>query len=277
MRLSDGRLLAWSEWGRVDGLPVLFCTGAAMSRSLGFGVDDVIELGLRLIAVDRPGLGASDPHPTKTLLSWATDICELIQVNHLHQVTTVGFSQGAPFAFVLAEQEIVEAIAIVSGQDELMHPQIRPLLTSNVAQMLVAIEQDPPAFEQYVAQSFTWERMWQLIIDMSAACDRHLYLTEPFSQAFQRCLQEGFSQGAQGYARDLVNAASAWPMTLEKITIPVDLWYGHLDTSTVHSPDFGVTLASRLSHVNHTLDPDSGGSILWTRSKDILSTLKSHL
>lgn len=43
MRLHDGRVLAWSEWGRVDGLPVLFCTGAAMSGWLGFGANDLTQ------------------------------------------------------------------------------------------------------------------------------------------------------------------------------------------------------------------------------------------
>lgn len=277
LRLSDGRVLAWSEWGTIDGLPVLFCTAAAMSGSLGFGANDVTELGLRLIAVDRPGLGASDAHPTKTLSSWIADIREFIQFNHLHKLTAVGFSQGAPFAFALAEQSVVEAIAIVSGQDELMHPRIRSLLHSDVAQMLIAVEQDPIAFEHHFSQSAKWEEMWQFIIGMSAERDRLVYLNDSFSQAFQRCLQEGFSQGAQGYVRDLVNAVSLWSFALENITVPVDLWYGGLDTSTVHSPDFGATLASRLPYATRTLEPNEGGSILWTRSRDILLKLKSHV
>jgi 8-oxo-dGTP diphosphatase len=70
---------------------------------------------------------------------------------------------------------------------------------------------------------------------------------------------------------------SVWSFALEDITIPVDLWYGGLDTSPVHSPDFGATLASRLPQASHLLDPDEGGSILWTRSQDILSTLNSHV
>ncbi len=66
-------------------------------------------------------------------------------------------------------------------------------------------------------------------------------------------------------------------VNLEDITIPVDLWYGGLDTSTVHSPDFGATLASRLPNASHTVDPEEGGSILATRSGDILAKLKSHV
>lgn len=164
----------------------------------------------------------------------------------------------------------------MSGQNELSHPSIRLLLHPDVAQMIAVVEQDAAAFEQHFSQIATWDGLWQLIMNMSAECDRALYLSDPFSQVYQPCLQEGFSQGAEGYARDLVNAMSAWSFVLENITIPVDLWYGGLDTSPVHSPDFGVTLASRLTQTTHILDPDEGGSILWTRSHDILLKLKSH-
>jgi pimeloyl-ACP methyl ester carboxylesterase len=277
IQLQDDRKLAWSEWGSEDGIPVLFCSGAAMSGSLSFGTTHLPALGLRLLAIDRPGLGLSDSHPKKTLSSWADDVRELIHIKNLHPVLAVGFSQGAPFTFALAEAGLVEAIAIVSGQDELSHPSIKPLLHPDVAQMIAAVEQDAAAFEQHFSQIATWDGFWQLIINMSAERDRTLYLSDFFTQAYQRCLQEGFSQGAGGYARDLVNAMSAWSFALEDITIPVDLWYGGLDTSPVHSPDFGVTLAARLPQATHILDPDEGGSILWTRSHDILLKLKSHV
>lgn len=56
VHLTDGRRLGWYEWGPCDGTPVLFCTGAAMSGSLGFGPDCLADFGLRLMAVDRPRL-----------------------------------------------------------------------------------------------------------------------------------------------------------------------------------------------------------------------------
>jgi pimeloyl-ACP methyl ester carboxylesterase len=248
-----------------------------MSGWLGFGTSHLRDLGLRLIAIDRPGLGASDPHPDKTLTSWVEDTRQLLQTHQLHHVTAVGFSQGAPFAFALAAAGLVEALAIVSGQDELTHPRIRPLLHPEVEKMVAAIQHDAAAFEKYFGEIATPEILWQLIIDMSCHNDKELYLSENFSPAYQRSLQEGFSQGAGGYARDLVNAISDWPFQLESISIPVDLWYGGLDASTVHSPDFGATMASRLPRVSHVLDALEGGSILWTRAGDILAQLKSHL
>jgi pimeloyl-ACP methyl ester carboxylesterase len=82
-----------------------------MGSSLGFGATHLPALGLRLLAIDRPGLGQSDPHPNKTLSSWVDDVRELIHIRNLHPVLTVGFSQGAPFAFALAEARLVEAVA----------------------------------------------------------------------------------------------------------------------------------------------------------------------
>jgi pimeloyl-ACP methyl ester carboxylesterase len=277
LRLDDGRVLAWSEWGPVEGLPVLFCTGAAMSGSLGFGAEALAELGLKLLAIDRPGLGASDAHPDKTFASWGEDTRQFLTARGLRNVTAVGFSQGAPFALALAGHGLVEAVAIVSGQDDLAHPRLLPLLHPEVAKMVRSARQDPAGFEQAFARMATPDGLWQLIVGMSGERDRALYLSEPFGGAYQRALREGFSQGAQGYARDLANALGPWLVEPEHITVPVDLWYGGLDTSTVHSPDFGATLATRLPDATHTVEPEEGGSILWTRARDILVRLKSHV
>jgi hypothetical protein len=75
-RLPGGRRLAWAEWGPPDGVPVMFCPGAATSRSLGFGSHLVAGLGVRLLSVDRPGLGGSDPAPGRGLLDFAADVAE---------------------------------------------------------------------------------------------------------------------------------------------------------------------------------------------------------
>lgn len=277
LRLPDGRTLAWSEWGPRDGLPVVFCPGAGTSGSLGFGADVLPGLKIRLMAIDRPGLGRSDPHPGKTLDTWAEDVRVWAAANRLQRLGAVGFSQGAPFAFVLGSYGITTAVAIVSGQDEFTHPRIRPLLAPEVAGMLTAIEHDATAFEQAFAAAVTAEGLWQLIVEMSGERDRGLYTSEPFATLFQQALGEGFRQGSQGYVRDLVNTMGPWPIVLEQIRTPVGLWYGALDTSVVHSPDFGTTLAARLTDTHHTIDGTEGGSLLWTRAGDVLAWLQARV
>lgn len=276
IQLRDGRRLAWSEWGPENGRPLLFCTGAALSGSLGFGIDRLDSFGLRLIAFDRPGLGGSDPHPQKTLLSFSDDVREVVEQEGLVLPLAVGFSQGAPFALSLAGAGLVNAVALVSGQDELAHPRIRTQLHPDVAGMVAAVESDAEGFARHFASFVSWDGLWQLIMNMSGPRDRALYEEAEFSRLFQQALQEGFAQGPDGYVRDLVNALSRWTVQPEQINVPVDLWYGRLDTSTVHAPDFGDTLASRLPNSTLCIDDEEGGSILWTRSGEILEQLLSR-
>lgn len=164
MQLHDGRRLALSEWGSVDGILLLFCTPAGMSIWLGFGASALPNLGFKLIAIDRPGLGLSDPHPNKTLSYWVDDMREFLGIQNLDNVLAVGFSQGAPFAFALAGQGGVKALAIVLGQDELTYPRLLRLLYADVKGMIAAIQQDPVGFEQHFSQMATADGLWQLII-----------------------------------------------------------------------------------------------------------------
>jgi pimeloyl-ACP methyl ester carboxylesterase len=75
IRLRDGRLLAYAEFGDPSGIPLLFCHGWGDSR-LTRHPDDArtAALGIRLITVDRPGFGRSDFQPRRTLLDWPADI-----------------------------------------------------------------------------------------------------------------------------------------------------------------------------------------------------------
>lgn len=242
-----------------------------MSGSLGFGANVLPELGLRLIGIDRPGLGRSDPHPDKTLASWAGDVRELVRAHALRDPLAVAFSQGAPFGLALAGAGLVRSLAIVAGQDQLDHPGLRPLLHPDVVGMLDAVKGDPAGFERHVAGMATKEWLWTLIVETSDERDAALYRSKGFGPAYERALEEGFAQGAEGYARDLVNALGPWTVQPEDVELPVDLWYGVRDTSRTHSPDHGATLASRLRNGSRVLDPEAGGSILWTRSREILA------
>ncbi|HEY8576863.1 MAG TPA: alpha/beta hydrolase [Devosia sp.] len=273
VELADRRNLAVSEWGPADGDPILFCTGAGMSGSLGFGAEALRAQTLRLIGIDRPGLGRSSLAPEKSFSSWTADVRGLIEALDLTQPAAVGFSQGAPFALALAHAGLVHSVAIVSGQDELSHPSLRGMLDSGVDGLRQQIVADPAGVERHVSETATADWLWSMISQMSAPADVAIYTSEPFATLYQQSLAEGFMQGASGYARDLTLAMSPWPFALEEIAVPVHLWYGALDTSPVHSPDHGAGMASRLPHSTRQVLPDHGSAILWLQAERILSAL----
>lgn len=271
--VPGGRRLAWAEWGPSEGTPVLLCPGAATSRSLGFGADVVDELGIRLISLDRPGLGASDPAPGRTLGDFAEDVRHLATVESWGGLRVVGFSQGAPFALACAALGVVEAAAVVSGTDELAAPEFADRLLPEVRRIVDAVAAEPAETETSFAEAGGADRMWELITSGLDTVDKEVYGRPDFETAFRRALDEGFAQGGDGYARDTVLAFGRWPFALADIVVPVALWYGAEDTSPTHSPDFGATLAQRIPSAQRHLVPEAGGALLWTHAEPVLRSV----
>ncbi|MFF0776281.1 alpha/beta fold hydrolase [Nonomuraea wenchangensis] len=262
--LPDGRRLARAEWGPATGTPVVLCPGAGTSRWLGFGAGVVDELGVRLISLDRPGLGSSDPDPGRTLTSWAADVAAL----GLDEPRVVGFSQGAPFALACAFFPGVRRVAVVSGADEVA--TMTEVLPGHFRELVETVAADPAAAEKFFS-SLTPDALWDMIVPNSPAVDREIYERPDFARAYRRAMSEAFAQGPAGYARDSVLAMSPWPFPLAEVPVPVDLWYGDLDLH--HSPDQGFTLSRRIRGARRHLIPGAGGSLLWTHAEPILRAL----
>ncbi|WP_245928679.1 alpha/beta fold hydrolase [Murinocardiopsis flavida] len=268
--LPDGRLLGWAEWGPRDGVPVLLVPGAATSRSLGADTGAVDALGVRLISVDRPGLGASSPAPDRTFASFADDIRRFADLRGLGRLPAVANSQGAPFALACAAVGAVGALAVVSGADEVAAPEFRALLPADLRGLVDAVAADRAAAAERLA-GFGADAMWAMVTSGAPDADLAVYREPGFERAYRRALAEGFAQGPEGYARDTVLAMGRWPFDPARIAVPVDLWYGALDTA--HSPDNGAALAGRIPGALRHVIPGAGGSLLWTHSEDILRTL----
>jgi hypothetical protein len=80
LTLPDGRKLGYAEYGSLTGRPIFYLHGLPGSRLEAAGYDELgLELGARVIAVDRPGIGWSSPHPGGTLLAHPKDLEHLAQ------------------------------------------------------------------------------------------------------------------------------------------------------------------------------------------------------
>ena len=103
VRLADGRRLGYSHLGDPDGRPVVWCHGGLSSRLETAPAEPVARaLGVRLVAPDRPGVGASDRKPGRTLLDWPSDVVELTAALGIDRFAAVGWSLGGPFAAACA-------------------------------------------------------------------------------------------------------------------------------------------------------------------------------
>ena len=103
IRLHDGRRLQVLKVGPSGGLPIFHCHGNGSSRLEVLTVQSVAEqLGVRLVSLDRPGIGGSDPKAGYQLLDWPADVGEVADQLGIERFAVEGLSGGAPFALACA-------------------------------------------------------------------------------------------------------------------------------------------------------------------------------
>ena len=98
--LSDGRELAFAEWGDpASDFVVVDFHGCPGSR-LNVNADPDVLAGLRVrwITFDRPSIGKSWPAPGRRVVDTATDVGQLADALGVERFAVVGWSMGAPYA-----------------------------------------------------------------------------------------------------------------------------------------------------------------------------------
>jgi len=113
LALADGRKLTCAEYGDRNGVPLFVFHGLPGSRlSWGLLPDPPFPPGVRVIAPDRPGYGGSDPHPGRSLLSWADDVAAVADTLELGRFGVLGISGGGPGALACASRMPERLIAV---------------------------------------------------------------------------------------------------------------------------------------------------------------------
>jgi pimeloyl-ACP methyl ester carboxylesterase/DNA-binding CsgD family transcriptional regulator len=101
--LPDGRTIALREFGRPGGFPV-FILHPLVQSSLMRPQEARIagECGVRLISVERPGIGMSTLHPAGNYISFATDLANVADALGVDRFAILGWASGAPYALTAA-------------------------------------------------------------------------------------------------------------------------------------------------------------------------------
>ncbi len=269
------RTIAGASFGPVTGEPVLFIAGAATSKLMVFGHDLLESLGVRLLTMDRPGLGDATPDDDRTLASTAEDyrayLAAVLGEDH-RPVPIVANSQGAVFGLMLAAGPGARSLTLVSPADEVSHPAIHAMLPSEAAS-LADLALSAPEQAAEVLAGMSAPAMEEMVLAASHPSDAAFYAAAPFARLYRRALDEGFAQRGVGYVRDSLIAMRPWDVDLTSITCPVHLLFGEHDRA--HSPDLGKTLAGRIPGATRTVVEDAGGAILWTHARLVLDTALS--
>src|SRR6185312_14103979 len=148
IRLADGRVLGYREFGNPAGHPVFLFHGIPGSRcGAALVTDMVLQRGLRVIGVDRPGMGLSTFQPNRTFLDWPPDVLALADGLGLDQFGVVGNSGGAAYVAACAARfpERLSFSGIISGMGPMDFPEgLNRLALTRTERALVRLAQSSP-------------------------------------------------------------------------------------------------------------------------------------
>lgn len=123
---QTGRVISFSEVGDPNGATVFVCLGMGLTRYVTAFYDELATtLRLRLITIDRPGVGSSEPYPANDRsgpLSWPDDVLAICQHLGIQSFSLLAHSAGAIYA--LASALILPHM--IQGRVHLLAPWIPP-------------------------------------------------------------------------------------------------------------------------------------------------------
>lgn len=241
LRLRDGRMLGFAQYGAPDGKPLFFFHGTPGSRTLARLFDDVARRrGVRLIAPDRPGFGRSDFHADRTFADWPDDVAELADALGLDRFAVAGFSGGGPYAAACAWKlrGRLTGVAIISGVGtQLLRAESGGLSRVNRAFISFARRFKPVGRVTKRVVTYAVPRMPDRILvgflGKMPKPDREILERPEVTATLAEDLREAFRAGADGAAHELELLTSPWDFDPAEVTMPVYLWHGEADRSVL--------------------------------------------
>lgn len=234
------RRIGFSEFGSHRGRTILWLHGTpGARRQIPTEAREYADArGLRLIGLDRPGVGSSTAHRYSHIADFAEDVSTVTETLGIDEFAVIGVSGGAPYALGLAARlpgrvkvvGIVGGVAPVSGPDaappggavSLLKPVVPMLdhagapigkLVSSV--LSVARPIADPAISAYGL--------------LSPGPDRQLLQRPEFRAMFLDDLLHGGSRRMEAPFADLILFVRDWGFRIADVKTPVRWWHGDAD------------------------------------------------
>ena len=279
VRLPDGRFIGVAEWGDRDGLPLLEFRGLPGSDG-GDAIPDEVPLRLKLrrLAVDRPGVGASDPLPGRRLIDWPPDVAALADALGLHRFLVLGTSGGGPYAAAVAHglPDRVIAVGLVSSIAPMDRPGAAGGMEAGERRAMDLAARAPWALRAIMAAVVGVERLRPgtivgTLLRSLPACDKAVLARSEVAASLVDSYRRAFLQGTRWQVLDWAIINEPWRFEPRGIRVPARIWHGALDErAPLHHAQW---LADTIPGATLTVYPGEGHMIAFSRMEDVLSGL----
>lgn len=283
IRLRDGRSMGVTSVGKDDGFPIIHCHGSGSSRlEVNLLAEKASEEGVRLIGLDRPGIGLSDPKTGYRLLDWPDDVLEVADQLGIDRFAVEGLSAGGPFALACAYKiphrlTACGLISTVSQPDLVIRSGTRSmrimwwigahaphlmLFYARLVQRLTG--SDEASIEKYLVR----------YASRLGEADKQLLNDPEIRRSVVQAMGESFRQGSKGNLEVVLTEIQPWGFQIDQVTFEkLFLWHGEQDKIMPFAP--ARLLAQKLPHCTATFYPDEGHfSTIVNNAQDIFHQLR---
>ncbi|SEE65148.1 Pimeloyl-ACP methyl ester carboxylesterase [Streptomyces sp. 3213] len=264
---KDGkRKLDFDSWGDPQGHPVFLLHGTPGSHQGPRPRSMVLyQLGIHLIAYDRPGYGGSTRVPGRQVVDAAADVELIADFLKLKDFSVVGRSGGGPHALACAAKlsdRVSSAAVLVSlapPDAEDMDDWFEGMTESNVREYRNARE-NLSLLQSTLVQNADAMRTnpMALLSDLDGEMpdvDRQVVADAGIRRMLHENFKTGIERNADGWIDDAIAFSTPWGFDPKEITVPTLLWHGEHD---VFSPvEHFKWLAGRIEHATVVLQPSA--------------------
>lgn len=277
--LSDGRRLAYAEYGDPNGKPIFYFHGWPGSRLSGRETHNAAQkLKIRVISPDRPGYGFSDFHKDRTLLDWPKDIIELADILKIKKFAIMGASGGGPYVAVCAYKipervttaGIIVGLAPVNIKENLKGMALRGRVGWANYHRFPFLRKLASFGAKLQFVNFMW--LGRLVAFPTKQDKAIFSMANPSGGS--SATNEAFRQGISGPEHDLKIYTDDWGFDLCKIKSKVYLWYGAKDRCA--PLEMGKFYKSEIPGSKLFIDGDGGHLARYYYEEDILRKLTAE-
>ncbi|CAN5361367.1 alpha/beta hydrolase [soil metagenome] len=281
--VRDGRRLSFAEYGTPRGEALVWMHGTPGSRrQIPFEARRYAEEhGLRIVGVDRPGIGSSTPHLYPELLDWTHDLVMLLDALAIEDVRVIGLSGGGPYALAAgaALPDRVCGVGVLGGVAPTRGPdaaaggviqlavRLAPLIALARVPMGMALTAGIRLVKPLAGPGL------DLYAALQPAGDKKLLGRPEFKAMFLDDLLNGSRFQTSAPLNDLVLFTRDWGFGPSDVSAPVVWWHGDAD----HIVPFahGEHMVARLPHAElRVIDGESHLGGLGIAEEVIASMMK---
>lgn len=275
--LKDGRKLSYSEFGDPNGVPIISCHGGLVCRlDIEHASECAKKMCVRIISIDRPGIGFSDFQPNREQLDWPNDVKELCDYLKIQHFSVLGWSLGGQYAvtcgYLLPDR--VKKVGVIAGAIPIDSPQILSEL-NGMDRFFIKLSYKYPWLAKSIFKigarlGYSGSKI--LLYFMRKRFSHHVSgITDWKLEHYATMFSEGV-RNADGVIQEYIIFGKPWGFDPQDVKVSITWWYGEKDALV--SPKWLPLIKQQFPQAKLVVYPNEGHFLATRHYQEILSELK---